>query len=216
MLNQIIEKIENERVIAIVRGIDSSKIVDLANALYKGGISLVEVTFNQKSPETFIDTAKAISLIKDNCTYMTVGAGTVLTTEQVDIAYNAGAKFIISPDSDQNVIKHTVQKGMVSIPGAYTASEAKTAHQAGAHFVKLFPCMDASYLKAVKAPLSHIKFLAVGGVNDKNAIEYINAGAVGVGVGSSLVNKKYVENGDFDKITKIALSLVESVKGAKR
>ena len=216
MLNQIIEKIENERVIAIVRGIDSSKIVDLANALYKGGISLVEVTFNQKSPETFIDTAKAISLIKDNCTYMTVGAGTVLTTEQVDIAYNAGAKFIISPDSDQNVVKHTVQKGMVSIPGAYTASEAKTAHQAGAHFVKLFPCMDASYLKAIKAPLSHIKFLAVGGVNDKNAIEYINAGAVGVGVGSSLVNKKYVENGDFDKITKIALSLVESVKGAKR
>ena len=216
MLNQIIEKIENERVIAIVRGIDCSKIVDLANALSKGGISLVEVTFNQKSPETFIDTAKAISLINNNCPYMTVGAGTVLTTEQVDIAYNAGAKFIISPDSDQNVIKHTVQKGMVSIPGAYTASEAKTAHQAGAHFVKLFPCMDASYLRAIKAPLSHIKFLAVGGVNDKNAIEYINAGAVGVGVGSSLVNKKYVENGDFDKITKIALSLVESVKGAKR
>ena len=215
MLNQIIEKIENERVIAIVRGIDVEKIVEVANALYKGGVSLVEVTFNQKNPQTFNETAKAISLIKENCPDMTVGAGTVLTTEQVDIAYNAGAKFIISPDSDQNVIKHTVQKGMVSIPGAYTASEAKTAHQAGAHFVKLFPCMDAGYLKAIKAPLSHIDFLAVGGVNVDNVADFIKAGAVGVGIGSSLVKKEWVDNGEYEKITQTAQRLLENINAVK-
>ena len=144
---------------------------------------------------------------------MTVGAGTVLNKKQVDLARNAGAKFIISPDTDKKVIKHTVKKGLVSIPWAYTASEAKTAYQAGAHFVKLFPCTDKNYLKAIKAPLSHIKFLAVGGVNQNNALDFIKAGAVGVGVGSCLVNKELVEKGDFAEITKTAKELVDNLKG---
>lgn len=211
-MKKVIEKIQKEKIIAIIRGVASESIVDVANALYKGGISLVEVTFNQKTPETFSDTAKAISLIKESCPFMTVGAGTVLDKKQVDIAKNAGAKFIISPDSDEKVIKYTVKKGLVSIPGAFTASEAKKAHQAGAHFVKLFPCTDKNYLKAIKAPLSHINFLAVGGVNETNATEFIKAGAVGVGVGSCLVNKELVANGDFDKITQTASKLVESLK----
>ena len=171
------------------------------------------MTFNQKNPDSFEDTCKSIQLISQNCPQMTVGAGTVLTKKQVKLAKNAGAKFIISPDTDKKIIKYCVKNGLVSIPGAYTASEAKKAHEYGAHFVKLFPCMDKNYLKAIKAPLSHIKFLADGGVNEHNALEFIKAGAVGVGVGSCLVNKELVEKGDFAEITKTAKELVDNLKG---
>ena len=209
----VIDKIQKEKVIAIIRGVPTDKILEVANALYKGGISLVEVTFNQSNPSSFEQTCKAIQMISQKCPQMIVGAGTVLTKEQVKLAKNAGAKFIISPDTDKKIIKYCVKNGLVSIPGAYTASEAKKAHEYGAHFVKLFPCMDKNYLKAIKAPLSHIKFLAVGGVNENNALEFIKAGAVGVGVGSCLVNKNLVENGELEKITQTALKLVDSIKG---
>ena len=117
---------------------------------------LVEVTFNQKCPEKFSETTTAIkSMIDAMGDKMVVGAGTVITTVQAELAHSAGAQFIVSPDTDEEVIKRTVALGMVSLPGAYTASESKKAHNAGADFVKLFPCSDASYIKALRAPLSH-------------------------------------------------------------
>ena len=212
MREQVIKKIEEEKIIAIIRGIEPEKAVAVAKALFDGGIKMVEVTFNQKCPEKFIDTVNAISAIKKAMgDKMCVGAGTVITKAQVDMAFSAGAEYIVSPDTDKKVIKRTVKKGMVSLPGAYTPSEAKKAHNAGADFVKLFPCSSASYIKAVKAPLSHVKFLAVGGVSAENASEFIKAGAVGVGVGSSLVNLEWVKNGEYDKITQVAKTLVENV-----
>ena len=102
----------------------------------------------------------------------------------------------------------------MSLPGAYTASEAKKANLYGADFVKLFPCgNDApNYLKALKAPLSHIKFLAVGGVNINNVHEFIDAGAIGVGIGGSLINKTWIKNGEFEKITDLAKQFVKKIK----
>lgn len=211
MREDVIKKIMENKIIAIVRGVEPEKTVKVAKALSDGGITLVEVTFNQKNPALFKDTVTAIKAIKTNCPEICVGAGTVLSKEQVDLALSAGAEYIISPDTDDEVIKYTVEKGLVSLPGAYTATEVKKAHQAGADFVKLFPCSDAHYLKALKAPLSHIKFLAVGGVNVDNASEFIKAGAVGVGVGSSLVKKDWVDGGEFEKITQIAKKFVEKV-----
>ncbi|MBE5733915.1 MAG: bifunctional 4-hydroxy-2-oxoglutarate aldolase/2-dehydro-3-deoxy-phosphogluconate aldolase [Clostridiales bacterium] len=213
MREQVIKSILENKIIAIVRGIDVDSAVEVAKALYKGGIKLIEVTFNQKLPEKFSDTTNTIRAIKENCPEMIVGAGTVLNIEQVDLAISAGAEYIVSPDTDVEVIKYTVKSGLVSIPGAYTASEAKTAHDAGADFVKLFPCTDATYLKAVKAPLSHIKFLAVGGVSVDNTADFIKAGAVGVGVGSSLINKQFIANYKFDKIVELARRFVEEVGG---
>ena len=151
-------------------------------------------------------------MIKKNCPQMCVGAGTVLTKEQVDLAKNAGAEYIVSPDTDIDVIKYTVKNGLVSLPGAYTPTEVKNAYNAGADFVKLFPCTDVAYFKAIRAPLSHIKLLAVGGVNIDNASEFLKAGAVGIGVGSSLVNKRLMENEDWDAISKLAKTLVEKIK----
>lgn len=213
MRARVIQAVLENKIIAIVRGANPEQAVAAARAVFNGGVKLIEVTFNQKSPETFLDTVCAIHEIKENLPEMIVGAGTVLTKEQVDLAISAGAEYIVSPDTDAEVIKYTVEKGLVSLPGAYTPSEVKRAYNAGADFVKLFPCTDVAYLKALKAPLSHINIVAVGGVNTENAVEFLKAGAVGVGVGSSLVNKKYLDNGEYDKIREIAKTLVEKVKG---
>ena len=212
MRERVRDIIEKEKIVAIIRGADVDGAVRAAKALFDGGVLVVEVTFNQKNPSSFYETVKSIAAIKKACPQMTVGAGTVLTVEQVDLALDAGAEFIVSPDTDEKVIKYSVKKGLVSLPGAYTATEAKIAHNAGADFVKLFPCTDANYLKALKAPLSHIKFLAVGGVNANNAKSFIDAGAVGVGVGSSLVNKKWLDAGEDYKITEQAKLFVKNIK----
>lgn len=213
MKENVIKQIIENKIIAIIRGVDTQKIVSVAKALNDGGIKLIEVTFNQKDPSSFIETAKAINLITENCPNVVVGAGTVLDTNQVDIAKNAGAKYIISPDSDEEVIRYTVKSGLVSIPGAYTPTEIKKAHNAGADFIKLFPCVNDAigYLKAVKAPLSHVKFLAVGGVTIDNASDFIKAGAVGVGVGGFLINKEMIDNNDWESLTKLAKEFAEKV-----
>ncbi len=213
MKSEVIKAIEQNKIIAIVRGANPQQAVNVAKAINEGGIKLIEVTFNQKNPQSFKDTVSAIADIKKACPDMVVGAGTVLSIEQVDLAMSAGAEYVVSPDTDVEVIKYASQKGLVTLPGAYTASEAKKAHKAGADYVKLFPCTDASYLKALTAPLSHIKFLAVGGVNVDNASDFIKAGAVGVGVGSSLVNKQLLESSEYDKITQLAKKMVNNVKG---
>ena len=214
MREQTIQAILDHKIIAIVRGVDSESIVDTAKALYEGGIRLVEVTFNQKDPASFHKTAEAVRAIRRAMgDRMLVGTGTVTTPELVEMSAEAGALYIISPDTDAAVIRRTRELGLVSLPGAYTATEAKQAHMAGADFVKLFPCIDGApaYLKALSAPLSHIRFLAVGGVNADNAADFLKAGAVGVGVGSSLVNKKWVEAGRFDLITEEAKKFITNI-----
>ena len=214
MRERIIQEILEKKIISIVRGVEPDKMVRIAEALYEGGVTLIEVTFNQKNPASWQETADSIAAIKAAMgDKMFVGAGTVTSVELVDMAANAGAGYIISPDTDPDVIARTRELGLVSLPGAYTPTEAKQAHNAGADFVKLFPCVgDApAYLKALCAPLSHIKFLAVGGVTADNAADFLTAGAVGIGVGSSLVNKKWADAGEFWKITEEAKRFVANI-----
>ncbi len=214
MRDTVINEVKKHKIIAIVRGMDKEKTVKIAKALYEGGIRFVEVTFNQKNPDKFYETADCIRAIREEMgDKMFVGAGTVTSVELVDMAAQAGALYIISPDMDEAVIKHTRELGLVSMPGAYTATEAKKAYNAGADFVKLFPCIgDApTYVKALCAPFNHIPFLAVGGVDADNAADFIKAGAVGVGVGSSLVNKNWVAAGEFEKITAEAKKMIENI-----
>ena len=217
MRQRIIQEILDQKIISIVRGVEPDKMVRIAEALYEGGVTLIEVTFNQKNPDSWQETADAIAAIKAAMgDKMFVGAGTVTSVELVDMAAKAGAGYIISPDTDLEVIAKTRELGLVSLPGAYTASEAKQAHKAGADFVKLFPCVEGApaYVKALCAPFNHIKFLAVGGVNADNAATFLRSGAVGLGVGGSLVNKKWVEEGRFDLITAEAKKFIENIKNA--
>ena len=214
MREHIIQQIQEKKIISIVRGVAPEKILRVAEALYAGGVTLIEVTFNQKDPASWPETAQAISAIRNSMgDKMLVGAGTVTSTELVELAAKAGAAYIISPDTDPAVIQRTKELGLVSLPGAYTPTEAKQAYNAGADFVKLFPCVgDApAYLKAISAPLSHIKFLAVGGVSADNVADFLKAGAVGVGVGSCLVSKKWVDAGEYDKITEEAKRFVANI-----
>lgn len=214
MREKIIQEVLNHKIITIVRGMEKEQIINIAKALYDGGIRFIEVTFNQKKPDEFYKTADAIRAIRETMgDKMYVGAGTVTSVELVNMAAEAGALYMISPDMDEEVIKRTRELGLVSMPGAYTATEAKKAYNTGADFVKLFPCIgDApAYVKALCAPLSHIPFLAVGGVDANNAAAFIKAGAVGVGIGSSLVNKKWVESGEYEKITEEAKKIIENI-----
>lgn len=215
MRDTVIQAILEEKVIAIVRGAGENQALAVAEALYEGGIKLVEVTFDQKHPETFVNTASAIrSISRKMAGKMLVGAGTVTSPELVEMAAEAGALYIISPDTDPAVIRRTRELGLVSLPGAYTPSEAKQAHNAGADFVKLFPCTgDAvAYLKAIRAPLSHIRFLAVGGINADNGAAFLKAGAVGLGVGGSIVNKKWIDAGEYSKITAEARRFLDNIQ----
>lgn len=214
MRENTIKKVLEEKVIAIVRGVDPEACLKVAAALYEGGIRFMEVTFNQKDPSSFKDTAAVISsLSKAYEGKMLIGAGTVTTPLLVDLAVEAGAKYIISPDTNEDVIRRTRELGAVSMPGALTPTEVLIAHRAGADFVKLFPAgnLGASYVKALCAPISHVRMLAVGGVNEENAADFMKAGAVGVGVGGDLANKKWIDAGEFYKITEAARRLVESV-----
>jgi 2-dehydro-3-deoxyphosphogluconate aldolase/(4S)-4-hydroxy-2-oxoglutarate aldolase len=173
----------------------------------KGGVKLVEVTFDQSGVISDEMTAANIQVLKEHFAgRVRIGAGTVMTETQVEYAYRAGAEFIISPDCYEKVIRKTKELGMVSMPGAFTPTEAANAYRYGADFVKLFPNSEVklSYLKALIAPLSHIKFLAVGGVNVNNLQDYIAAGAKGVGVATAIADKSAIKAGDYEKITRLA------------
>ena len=177
-----------ERLIVIMRGYRFDEGLYAVDAMAQGGVSLVEVTFDQTGKTPLSATTELISAIAargDIC----VGAGTVMTPAQVDLAAEAGARYIISPDCCEAVICRTNELGLVSIPGAMTPTEAANAHRWGADFVKLFPVgeLGASYLKAVAAPLAHIRFLAVGSVRAHNMAEYMAVGARGVGVGAASI-----------------------------
>lgn len=204
MRNEVIQKIMDEKVIAIVRGIYDEDCLNLAKALCKGGVKLMEVTFDQKSAAQRQRTVDTIRLLTEKLgDVMGFGAGTVTTVEMVEQAKTAGAQFIISPDTNPDVIKATVALDMVSIPGALTPTEMLQAHWAGADFVKVFPAnqMGPSYFKTVAAPVSQVRMLAVGGINGETVLDYKKAGAVGFGVAGCLFKPQYVKDGQWDTIT---------------
>lgn len=214
MREKVLQWVEKYKVIAIVRGAEPEQCTKVAEALFDGGIRLMEITYDQRRPESWPATAEAIGrLAKEYEGKMLVGAGTVTNVKLVELTAQAGGCFIVSPDTDAQVIEKTRELGLVSMPGAMTPSEIKAAHDFGADYVKLFPVgsMGAGYLRAVRAPLSHIRILAVGGVNENNICTYLEAGAVGAGIGGNLANKEWIARGEFGKITETARSLMEAV-----
>ncbi len=216
MSQEIIDQIKKEKLIVIVRGIERKKLIPLAQAMYDGGVRLLEVTYSTNGTVSDEETAENIStLVTHFGNKMYIGAGTVLTEKQVELTKKAGGGFIISPNTKQSVIKRTVELGMVSIPGAFSPSEIEDAYEFGADFVKLFPVtnLGTKYVKAVKAPLSHIDLLAVGGIDLDNIPLYKEAGVCGFGIGSNITDKSMIANEDWQGITELANRYSSAVKG---
>lgn len=214
MREQVIEKILEKKAIAIVRGIFEEDCLNLAKALQAGGVELLEVTFDQKSAAERVRTCNTIRLlVQELGDRMCFGAGTVTTVEMVEMAKASGAQFIVSPDTNEEVIRATVAADMVSIPGAMTPTEIAQAHRYGGDFIKVFPVSQfgPAYIKNVSAPLSHVKMLAVGGVDGENIQAYLKAGAVGAGVAGCLFKKEWVAAGEWDKITEASRIFVEKL-----
>ena len=219
MREEIIEKILKEKLIAIVRGVPDDKILQTAEALCRGGVRLMEITYNAGGNPPDEVTAEQIRKVKERFgSDLSVGAGTVLSPAQVTLTAAVGGEFIISPDANETVIRRTRECGLVSIPGALTPTEVQAAHRAGADFVKLFPTdtLGVAYIKAIRAPLSHIRMLAVGGVNENNMSDFFAAGVCGFGIGSGIVNAKLIEAGDFDALAEHAKRYVAALRKCEK
>jgi len=215
MRDTVIGKILEHKLIAIIRGIKKEDLSPLVQALYDGGFRLAEITFSADGSTPDEEVAKSIKMLSEEFRgRMHIGAGTVLKESQVRLVAEAGGEFIISPDAYTAVIEETRRLGLVSIPGVVTPTEIQNAIRAGADFVKLFPAVSLgpAYVKAIKAPLSSIKLLAVGGIDRGNMGEYFKAGACGFGIGGKLVDRSLVERGDFAAITAIAREYVEEAR----
>ena len=202
-----LEFIQNNKVITICRKVYGQDLLDLAAALYEGGVKLMEVTFDQADPDCIAKVCEGIRQLCDNFgDKMMFGAGTVLTTEQVRAAAAAGARYIISPNVDAEIIACTKELGLVSMPGAMTPSEILEAHKLGADIVKLFPAgyLGFGYIKDILGPINHVKLCATGGVTEETWGTYLDYGFVGAGISGRLCDKKCIADGDFAELTRRA------------
>ena len=204
--------IQHEKIIVIVRQIYGDSLLKLAEALRKGGIRLMEVTFDQGDSNNKEKTCNTItSLMSEFGDDFGVGVGTTLTVDHVRAAHEAGAKFIISPNSNELVIAETKKLGMISIPGAMTPTEILNAASWGADYVKIFPVgsLGLKYCKDVMAPINHLNLIATAGVKEDNFGEILDTGFVGAGISGRLTDKKLIENGDWPEFTKRAEAFVK-------
>ncbi len=207
----IIEKLTQHSLIAILRGVPSEKAVPVAHALYDGGIRLLEITFDQRTDGTeTLDAIRKICEVRDTMPGLIVGAGTVMNPDQVRKAHQAGAAFILAPNTDPAVIGAAKALSMPVIPGAMTPTEITAAYALGADVVKVFPAsvLGPDYIKAIHSPLPHIPLLVVGGVDLNNLSSFIKAGAIGTGIGSCLVDRSLIQTDRFDQLTMLARQYV--------
>ncbi len=209
-MNKVLEEISK---IGIVPVIALDKVEDaepLAKALIEGGLPCAEVTFRTDAAE------ESIRIMASKFPELLVGAGTVLTTEQVDRAVNAGAKFIVSPGLNPKVVKYCVEKGIPVTPGTANPSDVEVAIELGLEVVKFFPAEAAGGLNMIKsmaAPYTNMKFMPTGGINATNLTSYLDFGKIIACGGSWMVNKDMMKNGDFDGIKKLTQQAVDTMLG---
>lgn len=213
-MKPFVKEFIEKKIIVVCRGIAEEEIVNVAQALYDGGISFMEVPFDQKNPDTYALTARKISAVRKALDgKMHVGAGTVITMEQFELAKAAGAEIIVSPTLEEDVIIATKEAGLVSMPGCATPSEITKAYKLGGDLIKLFPSsvVTMKTIKEISVPLNHIPLVCFGGVNADNIKEVIATGVVGVGMGGAVLDKTALENKDYKKITELAKAVSEKI-----
>jgi 2-dehydro-3-deoxyphosphogluconate aldolase / (4S)-4-hydroxy-2-oxoglutarate aldolase len=211
---QVLERVG---LIPVLRARSERQAHAVVRAMIDGGVTIVEVTMTVPGAVDLLKTLKS-----EYGASLLIGAGTVTTAAEVDATVEAGAEFVVSPSFHAEVVARTHELGKVSIPGALTPTEVVTAWNAGADYVKIFPCSavgGANYLKALLAPFPHLKLIPTGGVTLETAGSFLRAGAKALGVGSDLVNLAAVDAGTPEVIADTArayLQVLEEVRNESR
>ncbi|ELZ47440.1 2-dehydro-3-deoxyphosphogluconate aldolase/4-hydroxy-2-oxoglutarate aldolase [Halorubrum californiense DSM 19288] len=206
-----LDRITDGGVIAILRGVARDDAVAVADAVVDAGVTALEVTADTP------DATASIAAIAERVDDALVGAGTVLDAETARAAQLAGAEFLVTPTVNRDVIRTANRYGTPVVVGAYTPTEAIEAFEAGADAVKVFPAKTGGpdHVAAIGGPLPQVPLVPTGGVGPDNAADYVDAGAVAVGVGSSIVDDEAIADGDFDAIRANARAVVEAVAAAR-
>ena len=213
-MNNFVKEFLEKKVIVICRGIAEQEIVNVAMALYEGGIRFMEVPFNQADPDSFPETARKIKAVREALAgKMHVGAGTVITMEQFELAKQAGAEVIVSPTLEEDIIAATKEAGLISMPGCATPSEMTKAYKLGADLIKLFPASMVSLktIKEIRVPLNHLPLVCFGGVTAENVGEILATGVVGVGAASAILDKQALAERNYEKITVLAKAITDQI-----
>ena len=212
-MSELLQKVQDMGVVPVVVLNDAKDAAPLAKALCEGGLPCAEVTFRTEAAE------ESIRIMATQFPEMLLGAGTVLTTEQVDRAVAAGAEFIVSPGFDPEIVDYCISKNILILPGCITPSEVAQAVKRGLKVVKFFPAEQfggLATLKALAAPYVGLQFMPTGGVSPKNVREYLGYNRLVACGGSWMVKGDLVKAGDFDKIvelTKEAADIVKEIRG---
>jgi len=201
-------RFESEPVLGIIRGLNESCLEGVVDAAFAGGLRFLEITLN--TPDAF----HLINKISTKYTKLQIGAGTVLSAEKAKKAIDAGAKYIVAPNFDEEISTFCAQNKIAYFPGALTPSEIKKAWDAGATMVKVFPAsqMGPDYFKIIKGPFDKIKLMAVGGINSGNIKDYLGAGANAVALGGSIFSAQRMANRKFEEIQKDIAEFIFAVK----
>jgi 2-dehydro-3-deoxyphosphogluconate aldolase/(4S)-4-hydroxy-2-oxoglutarate aldolase len=209
---QYFQMIADAGVVAVIRAPSLDVLPEIAKALLEGGIPTIEVTMT--TPKAIQGIEKLADQFGDKAV---VGVGTVLDAATARDAIQAGAQFVVSPAFDAEVVATTLRYGKISIPGAFTPTEIMRAWSAGADVVKVFPstALGPGYFKDILAPLPQLRLTPTGGVDLKNVADWIKAGAVFVGAGSSLVTRDAMIKGDWSSITTNAKAFIEAIRAAR-
>ena len=212
-MNEVLQRVEEMGVVPVVVLNDAKDAEPLAKALCEGGLPCAEVTFRTEAAE------ESIRIMATKFPEMLIGAGTVLTTEQVDRAVAAGAKFIVSPGFDPEIVDYCLAKNILVLPGCITPSEIAQAVKRGLEVIKFFPAEQfggVATIKALAAPYTSVRFMPTGGVSAKNLADYLGFKKIVACGGSWMVKGNMITAGEFDKIKEMtaeAVALIKEIRG---
>ncbi len=209
-MNDVLEKIRKLGIVPVIKIEDSKDTLSLGKALVEGDLPIAEITFRTVSAE------KSIKTLTDKLPELLVGAGTVLTVEQAKKAVNAGAKFIVSPGFNSKIVDYCLENNIVVTPGVNSPTQVEMALEKGLGVVKFFPAEASgglTFLKAISAPYSDIKFIPTGGINPANLLSYLSHPSVYACGGSWMVKSDIITSGNFQQITNLAKEAVSIMLG---
>jgi 2-dehydro-3-deoxyphosphogluconate aldolase/(4S)-4-hydroxy-2-oxoglutarate aldolase len=208
---KILQEILKRKAIAVLRVKEEEKLQRVIEAIYTGGVSVIEITMTVPNAIQLIEQMNE-KLDKN----IIIGVGSVLNSKTAEDAIEAGAKYVVSPIFKKEIIETAHKFDVPAMPGCFTPSEIQTAFECGADIVKVFPAdvVGMEFFKAILAPMPHLKLMPTGGVSLTNAGDWLKAGACAVGIGSALLDSKAIQEGNFSKLTENAKIIMKSINDA--